>query len=84
MNAGKYGSIILWMGLILMAMQIAAEWPMIRQAIFTNSSGSSGGGGFSIPPVMIPGIGVLSTPKANQVNVGAQFPTITPPPGRQG
>ena len=40
----NYGKMVLWMGLILMAFQIVAEWPFIRGQIFSSSSGSSGGG----------------------------------------
>lgn len=83
----KYGNMVLWMGLILMALQIAAEWSQIRAAIFTNSSGSASGGsgGFGFPtgPNLLfpPSFGLLATPQKQ--NVGNLFPKIGPPPGRQ-
>lgn len=39
------------MGLILMAFQIAAEWPFIRGRIFSSPSSSSSGGGINFNPL---------------------------------
>lgn len=46
----QYGKLVLWMGLILMALQIAFEWKTIHGIIFNRETGS---GGF-YPPVIPP------------------------------
>lgn len=52
----QYGKMVLWMGLILMALQIAFKWSEIRSIIF---HGESSGGGLGI---LGPGIGLLPAP----------------------
>lgn len=77
----KYGKMVLWMGLILMALQIAAEWTFIRKTIFTPSPTSgSGGGGLPLAPLPpLPFPFSVRTPPGSRINVGNQFPTIRPP-----
>jgi hypothetical protein len=52
--------IVLWMGLILIGLNLVSNWPQLKAIIFTGAgtvtpaggnSGGSGGGGFSIPGI---------------------------------
>lgn len=59
----QYGKLVLWMGLILMALQIAAQWVNIRSIIFHGEpSGSSSNQPFNVNPPSIgptwPGTGI--------------------------
>jgi hypothetical protein len=74
----KYGKMILWMGLILMALQIAFEWRTIRNVIFTKGSG--GGGAFTIPSPFV-GPGGFTLPGGGGggiTEIPGQFPPIIP------
>lgn len=58
----KYGKMVLWMGLVLMALQIAAEWSFIRAELFTGGTSSKGSSGGSIPNpfgILPPGLPIL-------------------------
>jgi hypothetical protein len=48
---------VLWLGLILIALNLISQWSTIKSVLFTgsSSSGSSGGsGGFKLPTLPLP------------------------------
>ena len=49
---GSYAKMVIWMGLILMALQIAAEWATIRSTLF--KAPSSSGSGLNLPGFPLP------------------------------
>lgn len=66
----KYGKMVLWMGLILMALQLASRWPSVKSIIFSKGSTNTSGG---LPPILFPPLGPLllgnglPTPKTHRV-----------------
>ena len=57
---------VMWIGLIIVAMNLVMKWPTIRSVIFTGdptnanapTSGSGSGGGFHIPIPTWPGTNI--------------------------
>jgi hypothetical protein len=67
---------VLWIGLILVGLNLVQHWPTIKQVIFTGAGITSGipgssGGGFSVPnPFLIgPRTIPLATPQHQTKNV---------------
>lgn len=73
---------VLWIGLILIVVQLVQQWKTIKAIIFTPSTpiASSGGGGGLLNPFVglpVPGLSIPGVTK----NPGATFPKINLAPG---
>ena len=60
----KYSSIVLWLGLLMIALNLVKDWSSVRNIIFQGSGSTapaSGSGGVNIPliPVPLPGQGYV-------------------------
>lgn len=61
---------VLWIGLILVGLNLVGHWKEITSVIFSGAGigggiptpGGSSGGGFKLPTIPLPPFGVLTTP----------------------
>jgi len=67
---------VLWIGLILVGLNLVGHWKEITAVIFTGSgltsgigSGGSSGGGLQIPTLPLPGFPTLPIAKSNSSKV---------------
>jgi hypothetical protein len=74
---------VLWIGLILVALNLAMRWPEIRSVIFSGSgstgsgSGSGGSGGSSGPSITVPIDPFIQGPTVPKITIPLSKPVTT-------
>jgi hypothetical protein len=71
---------VLWIGLILVGLNLVSRWSEIRSVIFSGAGigsgiggSSGGGGGFHLPIPFPPSIGILSQPSQSTKKSNVQI-----------